>query len=170
MASFGVQFLNFAEDTKFLPAQPFTGGCKRPSVDFPARKVHTVLFLGFPLTRSADQNKCDCAPLGLLSQDYTFLFRFPSETLQVQTISFRRVIKGGECTPGGVGGSGAGRRPGVRSGESGRHGGWPRSYNNTQSIGGFPAAPPPTHPPPASYPWLPRISGVLAILCLSLRC
>ena len=70
--------------------------------------MHTFLFLSFRLTGSADQSKCDRAPLVLHSQDYTRLFRLPSETLQVRTISFRRVIKGGECTPGGVGGSRAG--------------------------------------------------------------
>lgn len=54
-----------------------------------------------------------CAPLVLHIHNCKFLFRFPSETSQVQTIKFRRVIKGGECAPGGVGGSSAGLRPGI---------------------------------------------------------
>lgn len=79
-ASLVVQLLNFAEDTKFLPAQLVTRGCREPRVDFSARKVHAFLCLSFPLTRSADHSKWDGAPLDLRSRDYTLLFRFPSQT------------------------------------------------------------------------------------------
>ncbi|XP_066897067.1 uncharacterized protein [Kogia breviceps] len=148
LASLVAPFLNFPGGTDFLPAQPSSRGCKERRVNFAAGKVHTFPFLSFRLPGSADQSKCDCAPLVLHIHDYKFPFRFPSVTLQVQTINFRRVIKGGEYTPGGVGGSGAGLRPGDGSRESGGHRDSPRFWNNTRSTGGSPAAPPPTHLPP----------------------
>ena len=86
LASPVVPFPNFPGGTDFLPAQPSSRGCKERRVNFAAGKVHTFPFLSFRLPGSADQSKCDCAPLVLHIHDYKFLFRFPSVTLQVQSI------------------------------------------------------------------------------------
>lgn len=105
-----------------------------------------------------------CAPLVLHIHNCKFLFRFPSETSQVQTIKFRRVIKGGECAPGGVGGSSAGLRPGDRSPESAAT----EIRSDLVTTPSQSGALQPCHPPPTSgFPGFPE---GWQILCLSFHC
>lgn len=104
-------FLNVTEGT-VSPSTAFNWRLQSMNRGLCCYKGAQFLFLSFRLPGSAGQSKCDDAPLVFSVHDYKFLLRFPSETLQVRTISVRRVMKGGECTPGGVGGRGAGLRPG----------------------------------------------------------
>lgn len=73
----------------------------------------------FPIDRVCRPQRCECAaPSAPHVHDCSVLFRFPGAALRGQALHCRGVMKGGECAPGGVGRSGAGRRPGDRSLES----------------------------------------------------
>lgn len=112
--------------------------------------MYTFLFLSFRLTGSAGQSKCDCAPLVLHIHDYKLPFRFPSVTLQVQTINFRRVIKGGYEHLEVWAGASQEESLAIALRKSGSHSDFSEFWNNTQSTGGLSSRATPYHLPPLS--------------------